>query len=157
MPDLTLAAAAPNVTIQAGVMRAILLLPREPGVVPLVEAALTSASDEVLAGAAQAIGAHRLTALASRLAPLLEHQGGTVRAEALKAISLLDPRKAQPVIIAKLGQDPDVEVRLAAAGLLSEVGGPLAVSALARASKTDGDGRVKMAATESLRRLGVTP
>lgn len=157
MPDLTRAASAPNVTIQAGVMRAVLLLPREPGVVPLVEEALTSSADEVLSGAAQAIGAHRLTALAPRLAPLLEHQGSTVRAEALKAVSALDPRKAQPVVIAKLGQDPDVEVRLAAAALLSDVGGPLAISALAKASKTDGDGRVKMAATESLRRLGVTP
>ena len=157
VPDLARAAAAKNVTLQAGVMRAVLLLPREPGVVPLVEEALTSNADEVLAGAAQAIGAHRLTSLAPRLSPLLEHQGGSVRAEALKAVSVLDPRKAQPVVISKLGQDPDVEVRLAAAALLAEVGGPLAISALAQASKTDGDGRVKMAATESLRRLGVTP
>ena len=106
VPDLTRASTAKNVTIQAGVMRAVLLLPREPAVVPLVEAALTSNADEVLAGAAQAIGAHRLTALAPRLAPLLEHQGGSVRAEALRAISMLDPRKAQPVVIAKLARTP---------------------------------------------------
>ncbi len=157
VPDLARAAAAKNVTLQAGVMRAVLLLPREPGVVPLVEEALTSNADEVLAGAAQAIAAHRLTPLAPRLAPLLEHRGGRVRAEALRAVSVIDPRKAQPLVISKLGQDPNVEVRLTAAGLLGEVGGPLAVSALAQASKTDSDTRVKMAATESLRRLGVTP
>lgn len=157
VPDLARAAAAKNVTLQSGVMRAVLLLPREPGIVPLVEEALTSNADEVLAGAAQAIAAHRLTPLAPRLAALLEHRGGTVRAEALRAVSVLDPRKAQPLVISKLGQDPDVEVRLTAASLLAEVGGPLAVSALAQASKTDGDTRVKMAATESLRRLGVTP
>lgn len=157
LPDLTDAAAVPNVTLQAGVMRAVLLLPREPGVVPLVEAALGSTADEVLAGAAQAIGAHRLTTLASRLTPLLEHQGPGVRAEALRAVAALDARKAQPLVISKLGQDPDAGVRVAAAEVLGEVGGPLVVSALARASKTDGDDRVKMAATASLRRLGVTP
>lgn len=155
--DLTEASQAPNVTLQAGVMRAVLNLPREPAIVPLVESALMSPAEEVLAGAAQAIGAHRLTALGARLAPLLEHQAPTVRAEALKAMATLDPRKAQPLVITRLGQDADAEVRVAAAGLLADVGGPLAVSALAKASKTDGEARVKMAATEGLRRLGVTP
>lgn len=155
--DLTRAASDRNVTIKAGVMRAVLLLPREPGVVPLVEEALGSTADEVLSGAAQAVGAHRLTTLAPRLAPLLDHQAPLVRAEALKALAALDARKAQPLVITSLGADPAVEVRVAAAALLAEVGGPLAVSALAKASKTDGDGRVKMAAAESLRRLGITP
>lgn len=157
VPDLTEASTTPNVTLQAGVMRAVMMLPREPAIVPLVEAALASPADEVLAGAAQAIGAHRLTALAPRLAPLLDAQSGAVRAEALKALATLDPRKAQPTVITRLAQDVDPEVRLAAAALLADVGGPLAVSALAKASKTDTDARVKMAATESLRRLGVTP
>lgn len=155
--DLTEASQTPNVTLQAGVMRAVLMLPREPAIVPLVETALASNADEVLAGAAQAIGAHRLTALSPRLSPLLDSQAALVRAEALKALATLDARKAQPLVITRLGQDADAEVRIAAAGLLAEVGGPLAVSALARASKNDADGRVKMAATEGLRRLGVTP
>jgi HEAT repeat protein len=157
LPELTAAASQKNVTLQAGVMRAVLLLPREPGVVPLVEGALAATSDEVLAGAARAIGAHRLTTLGGQLPPLLEHQAPVVRAEALGALSALDPRKAQPLVIARLGQDPDVAVRVAAAGLLADVGGPIAVSALAKASKGDADERVKVAATASLRRLGVTP
>jgi HEAT repeat protein len=156
VPDLVRASSAKNVTIQAGVMRAVLMLPREPGVVSLVEGALTSSTDEVLAGAAQAIGAHRLTGLALSLVPLIDHRSATVRAEALRAFWALDHRKAQAKVISKLGHDSSVDVRLAAATLLGEVGGPQAVSALAQASKTDGDGRVKMAATESLRRLGVT-
>jgi HEAT repeat protein len=59
--------------------------------------------------------------------------------------------------MARLGQDEDPLVRVTAAGLLSELGGPLAVSALAKASRQDADARVKMAAVEGLRRLGVTP
>ncbi|MBL8918605.1 MAG: HEAT repeat domain-containing protein [Myxococcaceae bacterium] len=157
LPELTAAASLRNVTLQAGVMRAVLLLPREPGVVPLVEAALTSTSDAVLAGAAQAIGAHRLTTLGGQLPALLEHEAPGVRAESLRALAALDPRKAQPLVIARLEQDQDVAVRSAAAELLADVGGPIAVAALARASKRDPDPSVKVAATASLRRLGVTP
>jgi hypothetical protein len=157
MVDLTAAMTTGNVTLQSGVMRAVLLLPREPGVLPLVEGALASTADEVLAGAATAVGAHRLTTLAARVDPLTAHQSGLVRAEALRALSSLEPRASQPRLISALGQDPDVQVRVAAAGLLSEAGGPLAVSALAKASRQDPDGRVKMAAVDALRRLGVTP
>jgi HEAT repeat protein len=157
MVDLTAAATTGNVTLQAGVMRAVLLLPREPGVGPLVEAALSSTTDEVLMGAAAATGAHRLTPLTARVEPLTAHQSGPVRAEALKALAALEPRAAQGRVIAALGQDPEAQVRITAAQLLSETGGPLAVSALAKASRQDADGRVKMAAVDGLRRLGVTP
>jgi HEAT repeat protein len=157
LPDLEEASRSDNVMLHAGVMRAVLNLPREPAVVPLVERALGDPADEVLAGAARAIGAHRLTTLADQLKVLLDHRSATVRAEALTALSTLDPRKAQGTVIDRLAKDADAEVRVAAAGLLSDGGGPLAVSALARASKSDPDARVKMAATDSLRRLGVTP
>lgn len=156
LPDLESAMSSPNVTLQAAVMRAVLLLPREPAVVPLVERALGSTDDGVLAGACEALGAHRLTPLADRLLPLFEHQAGLVRLEALEAAHLLDPRKTQPLVIAKLKEDKDPAVREAAARLLVDSGGPLAVSALASASKTDADDRVKLAATEGLRKLGVT-
>lgn len=157
LDDLSAAMTSRAVTLQAGVMRAVLMLPREPGVLPLVEAGLSSPVDEVLAGAATAVGAHRLTALSARLEPLAAHQAGVVRAEALKALWTLDARKSQPRVIGALGTDADAQVRVVAAGLLGEVGGPLAVSALARAARQDTDGRVKMAAVEGLRRLGVTP
>lgn len=155
--DLSAAMSTGVVALQSGAMRAVLLLPREPGVVPLVETALASSTEEVLAGAAAAVGAHRLTALSTRLEPLVAHQAPLVRAEALKAVSALEPRKSQPLVMARLGQDEDPLVRVTAAGLLSELGGPLAVSALAKASRQDADARVKMAAVEGLRRLGVTP
>ncbi|MDX2011235.1 MAG: HEAT repeat domain-containing protein [Myxococcaceae bacterium] len=157
LDELSAAMTTRTVALQAGVMRAVLMLPREPGVVPLVEAGLSSTVDEVLAGAAAAVGAHRLTTLAGRLEPLVAHQAGVVRAEALKALWTLDARKTQPLVVSALGQDADAQVRVVAAALLGEVGGPLAVSALARAARKDADGRVKMAAVEGLRRLGVTP
>jgi HEAT repeat protein len=156
LPDLTQAAGAPNVALQAGALRAVLLLPREPSVVPLVERALGSTDDAVLMAACEAVGAHRLAPLSPRLLPLLDHQTGAVRFEALKATHALDSRKALPRVIAALEKDPDALVRTRSTTLLTEVGGPLAVAALANASKTDADDRVKIAATEGLRKLGVT-
>lgn len=156
LPDLTRAMETPNVTLQAGVMRATLMLPREPAVVPLVERALGSTDDTVLSTACEALGAHRLSPLTPRLTPLFDHQAPSVRLEALRALHQLDARKAQPLAIARLKQDQDPTVREGAARLLGESGGPLAVSALASASKTDADDRVKLAASEGLRKLGVT-
>jgi len=157
LPDLIEASTSSNVTLQAAVMRAVLQLPREPRVTPLIEAGLSSPTEEVIAGAAQALGAHRLTPLAPRLVPLLDHGSALVRAQALTALFVLDPRRAQPLLISRLEKDPDAKVRVAASAALSEAGGPLAISALARASKHDPDERVKMAAVGALRRLGVTP
>ncbi|MCA2981568.1 MAG: HEAT repeat domain-containing protein [Myxococcaceae bacterium] len=157
LTDLSAAAAAGNVTLEAGAMRAVLLLPREPGVAPLVEAALASSADEVLAGAIVAIAAHRLSPLAPRVEPLTGHRAASVRAAALDALFTLDPRKYQPLVVTALGQDEEAPVRVTAAKLLASAGGPLAVSALARASRRDPDDRVKVAAVEGLRRLGVTP
>lgn len=146
-----------NVALQAGALRALLLLPREPRVVPLVERALSSPSEPVLAAAAEAAGAHRLSNLTPRLVPLLDHPAVAVRVATLAALWSLDPRKTGPLALKALSGDPTPEVRVTAARLVSETGGPLTVSALARASKSDPDARVKMAALEGLRRLGVTP
>lgn len=157
LSELVAASKDSNAALQAGVMRAVLLLPREPQVAPLVEKALTSSTDEVLAGAAAAIGAHRLTPLRGKLTPLTNHPAAIVRVECLQALWMLDARATLPLALDRLSADSDPTVRGRAALLLPELGGPQAVAALARASKRDTDSHVKMAALEGLRRLGITP
>jgi HEAT repeat protein len=157
LADLDEASRLPNAVVQQGVMRAVLELPREPAVVGLVETALTSSTPEVLVAATTAIAAHRLAALSNRVQALVGHSDPTVRKSSLSALSSLDARKAQPVVITALAKDRDISVRATCAHLLADSGGPLAVSALVNTVKSDPNPHVKSAASASLRRLGIAP
>lgn len=103
-----------------------------------------------LAGAAR----HRQKAQAGRAASLSAHADPAVRAEALKALAVLDAGQARLKAMSALERDGDADVRKAAAQALSVVGGPQALGALDRAARNDPDPGVKFVAADSLRRLG---
>ncbi|GMU61563.1 MAG: DNA mismatch repair protein MutH [Myxococcaceae bacterium] len=128
--------------------------PTNPRTVSLGTTALASSDPEVLAAGLAGAARHRQKAQAARAAQLATHPSPQVRAEALKALSTLDPGQCRGKAVAALEKDVAPEVRRAAALALATVGGPQALGALDRAAKNDRDPSVKLAAADSLRKLG---
>ncbi|MEW5739978.1 MAG: HEAT repeat domain-containing protein [Myxococcota bacterium] len=128
--------------------------PTTPRTIALSTEALASNDAEVVAAGLSGVARHRQKALAPRAVALTAHQAAQVRAEALRALATLDPGQCRAKAVAALDRDESAEVRKAAALALAGVGGPQAVGALDRAARNDTDPSVKLAAADSLRKLG---
>lgn len=92
---------------------------------------------------------------------LKSEPGADVRRRLLVALSTepahFDSPDATRILIAALGEDPSVEVRLGAAAALGERGDPLALGAVGRASEKDEDKGVRDAARRSMLILSKPP
>jgi hypothetical protein len=148
------AAASPALGERAAAAWAATRAPTTEATAALALACLRAEDPQLLAPGLAGAARHRLRAQVGRVAALARHPDAAVRAEALKALSVLDPGQARLKAPTSLARDADAGVRRAAAEALAALGGAQAIAALTRASRADPDAAVKFVAGESLRRLG---
>jgi hypothetical protein len=148
------AAASSDRTERSAAAWAVARAKTNPKSVALTLEALASDDPPTLAAGLAGAARHRLKGQTARAASLSAHADPAVRAEALKALAVLDAGQARLKALDALERDGDAEVRRAAAEALSVVGGPQALGALDRAARADPDPRVKFVAADSLRKLG---
>jgi len=136
---------------------AILALDPAPSRLAILLGALRDSNDEIRSGAAEALGSAPLSPDARRqvraeLVAKLSDVNAGVRRHAVASLGLLAPGNGT-LAMARLLDDPDPDVRLAAAQALGHHGDPGVVPALGRAVRANNEARVSEATAVALAQL----
>ena len=108
---------------------------------------LTSADDDIVMRAVEALGRVPDKSAVSRLVPLLEHRNPAIRSMTVRAIGQIGDRGSVDMIAMRL-QDPDRVVRVRAASALASLAGPKQIPRLVDALEDEIDEvRERMATT----------